>query len=60
SVRLIPLVLQNYLNAYNPSTETLDGRGNLNELTLWAKDGLSASSSPDAPPALLPGVGEDQ
>lgn len=60
SVRTIPLLLQNYLKAYNPERNTLDGRGNLNEITLWADDGLSASTSKNAPPVLLPGVGGDQ
>lgn len=59
SVRTIPLLLQNFLNAYNPGSNTLDGRGNLNELTIWskAKDGLSAQTSKSAPPALIPGLG---
>jgi len=66
SVRLVPLVLQNFLRAYNPTTQTLDGRGNLNELTLWpAGSGVTSSSSaakkkdaekPSLPPLLLPGV----
>ncbi|KRF14506.1 MCE family protein [Nocardioides sp. Soil796] len=58
SVRLIPLVLQNYLKAYDPKSNTLQGRGNLNELTLWSKNGLDSRTSSDAPPNLLPGVGE--
>ena len=58
SVRLIPLTLQNFLRAYNPATQTLDGRGNLNELTVWADDGLSGATSDDAPPVLLPGIGQ--
>ncbi|MFI5430106.1 MCE family protein [Aeromicrobium sp. UC242_57] len=57
SVRLIPLLLQNYLKAYNPQQNSLDGRGNLNEVTIWADDGLSAQTSKSAPPVLLPGVG---
>ncbi len=58
SVRLVPLVLQNFLRAYNPSTQTLDGRGNLNELTVYAEDGLSGSTSEKSPPLLLPGIGQ--
>lgn len=57
AVRTIPLVLQNFLKAYSPSTNTLDGRGNLNELTLWSENGLSATTSSSAPPMLLPGMG---
>lgn len=60
AVRTIPLVLQNYLNAYNPSNNTLDGRGNLNEASIWARDGLSAQTSDKAPPVLLPGVGGNE
>jgi phospholipid/cholesterol/gamma-HCH transport system substrate-binding protein len=60
AVRLIPLALQNFLNAYNPATKTLDGRGNLNEVSLWAPDGLSAKTSAAAPPVLIPGQGEGQ
>lgn len=57
SVRLLPLVLQNFLNAYNPAAGTIDGRGNLNELTLWTNNGLSGRTSENAPPLLLPGMG---
>lgn len=61
SVRLIPLLLQNFLGAWNPSYGTLDGRGNLNEATIWnaaqsTDSGLSGQTSPNAPPTLLPGV----
>jgi phospholipid/cholesterol/gamma-HCH transport system substrate-binding protein len=57
AVRLVPLALQNFLNAYNPATNTVDGRGNLNELTLWSSNGLAARTSSAAPPTLLPGMG---
>jgi virulence factor Mce-like protein len=56
AVRTIPLALQNFVNTYDPASGTLQGRGNLNELTLWSDDGLSARSSQDAPPLLLPGL----
>ena len=67
AVRMIPLVLQNFLKTYNPSTNTLDGRANLNELSIWAgregvsgggpsASGNSAKTSDAAPPVLLPGV----
>lgn len=63
SVRLIPLLLQNFLGAWNPAYGTLDGRGNLNEATIWSTalangSGLSGQTSPTAPPTLLPGVEE--
>jgi virulence factor Mce-like protein len=56
AVKVIPLALQNFLNAYDARTNTVDGRGNLNELTLWSGDGLRARTSRSAPPTLLPGV----
>ena len=56
SVRLIPLLLQNFLGAYNPAYGTLDGRGNLNEATIWSPTGNSGTTGPTAPPVLLPGV----
>jgi ABC-type transporter Mla subunit MlaD len=46
TVRLVPLVLQNFLRAYDPRREALTGRGNLNEASIWAPGG-------DAP-TLLP------
>ncbi|GAA1743345.1 MCE family protein [Aeromicrobium alkaliterrae] len=56
AVRTIPLVLQNFLGAYNQQYGTLDGRGNLNEATIWSPSGLSGQTSPTAPPLLIPGV----
>lgn len=49
SVRTIPLLLQNFMNAYNKNTGTLDGRGNLNELTVWS----------DGPPTMFDDKGGD-
>lgn len=57
AVRTIPLVLQNLLGAYDGGSNTIQGRGNLNELTLGSTDGNSARTSADAPPLLLPGLG---
>ncbi|WP_408898334.1 MCE family protein [Nocardioides sp. R1-1] len=56
AVRTIPLALQNFINTYDPASNTLSGRGNLNELTLWSDDGKTARTSADAPPLLLPGL----
>lgn len=56
AVRTIPLALQNFLKAYDAGSNTISGRGNLNELTVWSNDGKTARSSGDAPPVLLPGV----
>ncbi|SDK31676.1 virulence factor Mce family protein [Nocardioides sp. YR527] len=60
AVATIPLVLQKYVNAYDPATNSLVGRTNLNELSVWSGDGLTGETSEDAPPVLLPGVGEEQ
>ncbi|TQL66818.1 virulence factor Mce-like protein [Nocardioides albertanoniae] len=61
AVATIPQLLQKYVNAYDPSTNTLVGRTNLNEISpVWSRDGLSAKTSEEAPPVLLPGVGEEQ
>ena len=35
SVRLVPLALQNFIKAYNPGLKGLEGRGNLNETSIW-------------------------
>ncbi len=56
AVRTIPLALQNFIKAYDPGSNTISGRGNLNELTVWSDGGNSGRTSPDAPPVLLPGV----
>ncbi|WP_375001752.1 MCE family protein [Aeromicrobium sp. CTD01-1L150] len=58
AVRLIPLALQNFLRAYDPSSQTLSGRGNLNELSIQSRDGRTARSSNDAPPLLVPTDGD--
>lgn len=57
AVRLMPLVLQNFLRAYDVQTNTVHGRVNLNELTGWSRNGLDAQTSQNAPPTLLPGTG---
>ncbi|MEX0426188.1 MCE family protein [Nocardioides sp. DS6] len=56
TVQTIPLALQNFLAAYDAGSNTISGRGDLNELTLWSKDGLTAATSDSAPPTLVPGV----
>lgn len=60
AVRTIPLALQNFIKAYDPTSNTVSGRGNLNELTLGSRDGKSARTSGDAPPLLLPGLDEEE
>lgn len=56
AVRMVPIALQNFINAYDVGTNTMSGRGNLNELTVWSDNGKTAKSSEDAPPVLLPGL----
>jgi phospholipid/cholesterol/gamma-HCH transport system substrate-binding protein len=60
AVRTVPLALQNFLRAYDVRTNTVSGRGNLNELTVWSRDGKTARTSAEAPPVLLPGLGEGE
>jgi phospholipid/cholesterol/gamma-HCH transport system substrate-binding protein len=56
SLRAAPLLVQNLINAYDPTNKAITGRVNLNELSIWAKTAGSASST-DGPPTLLPGTG---
>jgi len=37
AVRTLPLALQDFMNAYDVKSNTIEGRGDLNELTLWGK-----------------------
>ncbi|WGL53044.1 MCE family protein [Nocardioides sp. BP30] len=60
AVKLIPLALQDFLQAYDVTSNTIEGRADLNELSLWAKDGLSGRTSANAPPTLIPGLGDDR
>jgi phospholipid/cholesterol/gamma-HCH transport system substrate-binding protein len=46
-----PLLVQNFLNAYDPQHHLLRGRADLNELSVWAKSATSTDSS--APPTML-------
>jgi virulence factor Mce-like protein len=57
AVRLMPLALHDFLDAYDADNNVLVGRGDLNEATLWSTDGLTARSSSDAPPTLIPSGG---
>ncbi|SHF82377.1 virulence factor Mce family protein [Jatrophihabitans endophyticus] len=45
ALRTAPVLLQNFLNAYDPRTNTLRGRADLNELTVWASGGTSANTA---------------
>jgi phospholipid/cholesterol/gamma-HCH transport system substrate-binding protein len=60
ALQTAPLLTQNFKNAYDPSKNLLLGRGDLNELTIWAQSGTTSSSaatsSSTAVPMLLPGL----
>jgi ABC-type transporter Mla subunit MlaD len=54
-----PLLVQNFINAYDPKHNLIRGRGDLNELTVWADNAAagsvtSSSSVTGGPPTLLP------
>ncbi len=49
----VPADLQNFLDAYDPSTGTLNSRGDLNEIGVWGQGGGAAAA---APPTFLPSV----
>lgn len=58
-IRLAPLLLQNLREAYVPELNVIAGRGNVNEVSLWSQDGLTARTSPKAPPTMLGGAGQE-
>lgn len=60
TVRTVPLLLQNFIKAYDPDTNTLHGRGNLNEIVLWTNDGLTGRTSTSSPPVMLDGEKDAQ
>jgi phospholipid/cholesterol/gamma-HCH transport system substrate-binding protein len=62
ALKVAPLLTQNFANAYDANDNVLMGRGDLNELTIWADTGTTSSTArttqkSSAPPTLLPGVG---
>ena len=61
-IRLAPLLLHNLRDAYDPQYNVIGGRGNVNEVSIWSTDGLTARSSDDAPPTMLDpaAIGKDQ
>lgn len=60
AIRTIPLALQNYIRTYDPETNTLRVRANFPELPKPDGSGSRGATSADAPPLLLPPVGEEQ
>jgi len=59
-IRLAPLLLHNLREAYDPEYNLIAGRGNVNEVSVWSNDGLSARSSKTAPPTMLDGGSTDR
>jgi phospholipid/cholesterol/gamma-HCH transport system substrate-binding protein len=45
ALQTAPQALTNLLAAYDPSQGTIDGRGDLNELSIWANSATAATSS---------------
>ncbi len=58
-IKLAPLLLNNLKDAYDPVNNIIGGRGNVNEVSLWSKDGLTAKSSRNAPPTMLGNTNEE-
>ena len=45
ALRSAPMLLRNFLQAYDPGSNLLRGRANLNELTIWANSQLTSSTT---------------
>jgi virulence factor Mce-like protein len=54
-IKLAPLLLHNLEDAYSAEYGVIAARGDVNEVSLWSKDGLTAQTSRDAPPTMLGG-----
>lgn len=52
-IKLAPLLLHNLFDAYDPENGVIAARGDINEVSLWSKDGLTARTSRNAPPTML-------
>jgi len=52
-IRMAPLLLHNLEDAYDPAYGVIAARGDVNEVSLWSKDGLTAKTSRNAPPTML-------
>jgi len=58
-IKLAPLLLHNLEDAYDTEYGVIAARGDVNEVSLWSKDGLTAQTSRNAPPTLLGGTTEE-
>ncbi len=52
-MKLAPLLLHNLEDAYDSEYGVIAARGDVNEVSLWSKDGLTAQTSRNAPPTML-------
>lgn len=58
TIKLAPLLLHNLLDAYDSKYNLIGGRGNVNEVSIWADNGLTARTSTQAPPTMLDHLSE--
>lgn len=59
-IKMAPLLLHNLEDAYVPEYGVISARGNVNEVSLWTKDGLTAQTSRKAPPTMLGDTTEER
>ncbi|GAA4758498.1 hypothetical protein GCM10023350_50380 [Nocardioides endophyticus] len=59
-IKLAPLLLHNLEDAYDADYGVIAARGDVNEVSLWSNDGLTARTSRDAPPTMLGGSTEER
>ena len=59
-IRLAPLLLHNLEDAYDADYGVIAARGDVNEVSLWSKDGLTAKTSRNAPPTMLGDTTEEE
>lgn len=63
-LRMLPVVMQNFLMAYNPQLGILEGRGNPNDVTIWGATtkgipkGRTNPGWTEPPPLMLPSLGD--
>lgn len=53
TVKLAPILLNNLRSSYNSEYNVVNGRGNLNEVSLWSNSGQTGQTSRQAPPTML-------
>jgi phospholipid/cholesterol/gamma-HCH transport system substrate-binding protein len=58
-IKMAPLLLHNLEDAYDSKYGVIAARGDINEVSLWTKDGLTAQTSRNAPPTMLGDTAEE-